>query len=123
MAKILRKFEEMVGHTITKVTVDDDSVHFIIEDGEEYILQHIQDCCESVSIESIDGDIQRLVGSPVTLAYESYRSSKSELRYESCTWSFYTIGTVIDTVSIRFFGSSNGYYSETAEFYHSGKRY
>jgi hypothetical protein len=90
-----------------------DSIVFKMQSGREFMLCHRQDCCESVNLESIDGDINRLLNNPITIAYESYEEGNS--KYESSTWSFYHIGTTLDTVTIRFFGESNGYYSESAE--------
>jgi len=81
--------------------------------GKEFVLKHKQDCCESVSIESIVGDLQDLVGSPILVAEES----ASEGHGESSTWTFFKLATVKGWVDIRFFGESNGYYSESAYLY------
>lgn len=112
-------FDDLLGKTLTKVDVTDDSILFTCNDGTEYSMFHMQDCCESVSIESIDGDIQKLIGSPITIAYESRESGNTG---ESSTWTFYTLGTVIDTVSIRWYGESNGYYSEGVDFRKKGAK-
>lgn len=78
-----------------------------------------QHCCESVAIEDIDGDIQRLVGQRIAVA-ECRESGDDppDATYigESFTWTFYVLRTNLDSVTIRWFGTSNGYYSEHVSF-------
>lgn len=87
--------------------------------GERWQMRHDQDCCESCSIEDIVGDLEDLVGAPIAIAEESTNSDGSgdPSNYnESFTWTFYRLATVKGYVTIRWYGSSNGYYSETASF-------
>lgn len=81
-------------------------------------MHHHQSCCENVRIEDVNGDWDCLIGSPVTMAYEASSSDcGTTCEYEeSYTWTFYHIGTVKGVVSIRWYGSSNGYYSESVDF-------
>ncbi len=125
-------FETLLGKTLTKVKVDDDEIHFYTE-KEHYVLRHDQDCCETVEIESIIGNIEDLIGSPITLAEEvsnnwsasnnskvlyALMSSEPKSRYdESWTWTFYKLATIKGYVDIRWYGTSNGYYSESVSFY------
>lgn len=118
-------FEELIGMTFTQVekSVNDDSndaVIFTKEDGKRLFLAHQQDCCEGVYIESITGDLEDLVNSPILRAEEAYKHSCDEEDNDggdTNTWSFYKLATAKGYVDIRFYGSSNGYYSESASLY------
>jgi len=80
-------------------------------------MYHDQDCCESVYVDDIDGDLSDLIGSPITLAEERTDNDQNPGRWcESFTWTFYTFATVKGYVTIKWFGSSNGYYSESVTF-------
>ena len=124
--------EEFLGKTFLKVNVvDEDSIKFVREDGHIYVMKHEQDCCESVYIEDINGDLNDLVGSPILIAEESCSTNDDEIleegsessedyRDESFTWTFYRFATVKGYVDIRWYGSSNGYYSESVNIYDKG---
>lgn len=111
----------LFGKIFTSVTQDYDVITFTEEGtGKKYYLMHQQDCCESVDIEDVVGDLSDLVGNPILVAEESLShdsEGKDVSEYDSCTWSFYKLATIKGYVDIRFFGTSNGYYSETANLY------
>lgn len=109
-------FSELVGKTFDRVfQKGEDEIFFLSKQGASYLLTHLQDCCEYVYVEDIVGpDINGLSDKKILSADESYNSGE-EGRWESYTWSFYTIRTVEDTWTIRFYGSSNGYYSEAGQ--------
>lgn len=134
-------FEALLGHTITKVDVIDgidkddwgggDEIRFTlaphpdIPEGLELKMFHYQDCCEDVYVEDIAGDWEDIIGSPLTLAEEVTQTSEDEgakpkvdpeypeYPADSFTWTFYKLGTVKGYVTIRWYGESNGYYSES----------
>lgn len=114
-----RDFDVLVGQTIKSVDSYYDEIYFETEAGYKYKMYHSQDCCENVYIESIVGDIQDLVGQTILVADERQSSDEppaGDYTPESYTWTFYTIRCVKCSIDIRWFGSSNGYYSETARF-------
>lgn len=88
-----------------------DALYFEQEDGVHFVLTHIQDCCEDVEIESIDGDLDDLIGEPLLMAEEI-------IKVDGDTWTFYKFATVKGYVTIRFYGSSNGYYSERVDWFY-----
>lgn len=114
-------FSALKGKTLTEVIATDDQITFVAGD-ERYVMEHYQDCCESVSIEDICGDVNDLIGSEIVDAYDASNEGEAvpvgwtDDGYESYTWTFYRISTAKGAVTIRWFGSSNGYYSEGVDF-------
>jgi hypothetical protein len=120
-------FSELFGKTIIRIDPMDsfgDELTFVTDTGHRYTQWHDQDCCEQVSIEEVIGDMEDLIGSPILLAEEvSSRDGKPDDATwkageydESYTWTFYKLSTIKGSVTIRWFGSSNGYYSEGVSF-------
>ena len=109
----------LVGKTLTVATgkVGDDVIHFTASDGSRFKMYHEQDCCEQVHIDDICGDIDDLVGSPIVQAEESSNTARSGCGFDqSETWTFYRLATAKGAVVIKWWGGSNGYYSEEVNF-------
>lgn len=106
---------ELLGKTIIDISnIYDDELIFKTDDGKSYKMYHIQDCCESVVIEDIVGNLADLINSPVLMAEEvSQGDDKAD---ERATWTFYKFATIKGYVTIRWYGQSNGYYSESVDF-------
>ena len=116
-------FSDLVGRTLVSVEETDYAVYFEADNGDRWKLYHEQDCCESVIVEDVIGDLDCLVGTPILHAEEKNdcdypEDSEINTFYydESHTWTFYDIRTIKGDVTIRWFGASNGYYSESVDF-------
>lgn len=69
-----------------------------------------------MSIEDVVGDWNDLIGSTLIMAEESTNCDNPKRDYEeSHTWTFYRFATVRGYVTLRWYGSSNGYYSERVD--------
>ena len=89
---------QMLGKTFVQVTgaVGDGEMTFETAQGERFMFAHSQDCCESVDINDIVGDLQDLVGEPLLLAEEVSGETPvdfNEEDHESVTWTFYKFAT------------------------------
>jgi len=117
-----RQMSDLIGLTFSRVEQIDDRIEFETVDGKQFVMEHSQDCCESVDIESIVGDLSDLVGSPILKSEEvdsgdTPARDPSDAEYGSFTWTFYKLATIKGYVDIRWYGSSNGYYSESVDLY------
>ena len=118
------EFNELKGKVLTSATASNDEIVFVTTEGETYRMYHEQDCCESVEIESIVGDLADLVGEEILLAEDVQNlfdlikaaGKEEEDEYGSHTWTFYKLATRKGYVDIRWYGSSNGYSSESVSF-------
>lgn len=123
MDKLTRKsFSELKGLVLKEIKVNktEDTIMFLAEPNLKYVMYHEQSCCESVSIEDICGELDNLIGTPILVAEERQSSKEPPLKDleddDSYTWTFYEIATIKGSVTIRWYGSSNGYYSESVDF-------
>ncbi len=136
----------IVGMTFCEVALSDHKrvLTFSCADSQgQYRMQHLADCCSDGWLEDVVGDLSDLVGAPILYAEESHfespdkeaswrlsdgEGSLSEYQpgrppetdetapQESYTWTFYRLGTKKGSVTLRWFGTSNGYYSESIDF-------
>ena len=106
---------DMLGQTFSRVVSDKDTVTFE-NDEVRYVLYHNQNCCESVYVEDVCGDLEDLEGWPLLVSREDTNADDPKTcDSESYTWTFYNFATYKGFVTIRFLGESNGYYSETVD--------
>ena len=120
----MAEFSELKGKTVEHISgLKDGSeeVRFYLSDGSVVRMYHEQDCCESVEVEDVIGDVEDLIGSPILMAEEfTYCNEDPEgvvavPSDDSFTWTFYKLATVKGYVDIRWYGESNGYYSESVD--------
>lgn len=107
-------FDELNGLSIASVhglEKDSEEVIFTLSDGRQFKMYHEQDCCESVYIADVCGDVNDLIGAEI-IHFEE-RSEEGDNDYGTYTWTFYDIQTTKGCVNIRWLGESNGYYSES----------
>ena len=110
--------EHVIGKTVVDAKTDNcENICFLFDDGSAIRMFHEQDCCEDVSIEDINGDLNDLIGAPILVAElrTDTDCGGKDKNDDSYTWSFYTFRTIKCSVDIRWYGSSNGYYSETID--------
>ena len=113
----MTEFSDLKGKTLVVI---DGGIHnslmtFHTEEGETYFFTPVEDTCGvddvSVTIEDICGDLQDLIGSPLLMA-----EMVQEVGHNT-TWTFYKLATLKGYVTIRWYGESNGFYSEEVDFY------
>lgn len=108
-------FEPLLGKTVTKIegaAEESEEILFITENEDIFRMYHEQDCCEDVRVEDIGGAINDLIGNPILLAEEVTNEGTTDYG-DTCTWTWYHFATIKGYVTIRWYGESNGYYSES----------
>lgn len=93
-----------------------DAIHFFFSDNTHWVMWHEQDCCENVYIEDICGDFKDLLNAPLVTAYSTSNQEKNRETGNTTTWTFYNFSGGKGSVTIRWCGESNGYYSESVTF-------
>lgn len=99
----------IVGCVFNEIELNDDSIYFRTKDR-TFKMYHIQECCEDVHISDICGDIEDIIGNPII-------SAEEVTEYKGVTWTFYKLQSSKGSVTLRWIGSSNGYYSEAVDFF------
>lgn len=116
-------YSEFSGKTIQEIRgckKHSDEVTIIFTDGSCLKFYHQQDCCETVLLEDFDITPEWLVNSNIISVEERISRSGEGIKplnnwAYSYTWSFYVIKTSSSTMVLRWYGESNGWYSETVD--------
>jgi len=112
------KIESLVGEVLTHIDVDEveNIILLTTKSGRQIKIFHDQDCCESVSIETTEGNWDKLVGKVIEEARqdEFYNLDPKPGEYaESWTRTNLIFRVNDQTVISKWIGESNGYYSES----------
>jgi len=112
----------LIGQVLERVENNNgESILFTAVGGVRYALYHDQDCCETVTVQDVDGNLNNLIGTPILRADVETSDQdpvghKREYPPESMTWTYFRFETAKGKVVIRWLGESNGYYSESVQF-------
>ena len=113
-------FNTLLNETLTSIhdlVEGCDVVTFVTKSGKTFQMYHERDCCEYVEIEEIHGDVEDLIGSPILLAEEVEGEVTTDEYGNDQKWTFYKLSTIKGSVTIRWLGTSNGYYSVEVDFF------
>ena len=115
------QINDFIGKTFSKIHQEEQEIRFYVANSHTfYVMKHNQDCCECVYLEDVSGDLYDLIGVPILMAEEATSRDRQtfqppEMCSDYYTWTFYKLATSKGYVTLRWFGSSNGYYSEGVE--------
>jgi len=116
--------KELIGQTCLDIQVraNNERLIFYLEDGRRLCMEHDKECCEAVWLEEIIGDLADLIGTPILVAEERIHESTDDdappglsKKDHDYTWSFYEFRTIEGSVTLRWYGTSNGCYSERVD--------
>lgn len=116
----LVNFNVLIGEVLTSITKSKEQIFIATQSNKMFVMEHQQDCCESVDIHEILGDANDVIGLPIIKAEELESSKHVDAVDESAdsfTWTYYELATEKGRYVVKWFGSSNGYYSETPSLY------
>ena len=113
---------QMIGKIFVDVIQTHNELDFLADNEVTFTFFHDQDCGEDVHIDEVIGDLDDLKCSPMLQAeFVTNRTDPAPPSDtwddESHTWTFYKFATIKGSVTVRWFGSSNGNYSETVDLY------
>lgn len=108
-----------VNKIVTHIDESGDEIMITVEDGTKYHLYHSQSCCENVEIyDSVNGELHELAGKKLMLIEHDEKDIPDDVNigyYNSATWTEISFTTNEKTIISRWFGESNGYYSESVD--------
>ena len=113
----IKQFEDLNGQYIDKLVIKGEGeeaiVYFYLFDL-IYELRHLQECCESVELVDVCGDIEDFSNTTIRRAECNTRDRGTE--DGELTYSFYRLDSDKGSLVLRWTGESNGYYSQEVDF-------
>ena len=94
------EIELLLGRIVENIDVKDEEIVFWCNNNRVFRMFHSQDCCESVSVEEVIGDINDLIGSPVVMAEERTQDDPNPSDHQSGQATF-CVGNVSARLSSR----------------------
>lgn len=116
-----RNFEvTLKGEIITRIEgaqAGSAQVFIYTKSGRKFEMYHSQDCCECVQIRAVYGDVRSVIESELEIVSETIVDKYPTIG-ESSTLTVYHLSSAYysDGLTIEWFGTSNGYYSESVSF-------
>jgi len=112
-------FDFLNGLTVTSIdglTKGSEEIIFKVKEFPNSIfkLYHHQECCEDVHLDDFEGAIEDILNTPIIQAEDV--SDGVETEDGDSNWTFYRILTVKGHMTLKWHGSSNGYYSTNVDF-------
>lgn len=112
---------QFIGSTILSTdlaeSIDSDRAEIVTSNG-KLVFWHQYECCEGVYLTDVGCDPADLVGGVIVSAEEvsNVENPGPRGKYDdSYTWTFYKINTTRGDATLRWYGTSNGYYSESMD--------
>ena len=119
--KEINRFEDLKGETILKINGcerNSNELVFTLKSGKNIrMFSYDSDCGNDVMVylQDIIGDVQDIINSPLLLAEEVSNKGNPEDEFRTSTWTFYKLSTIKGSLTMRWLGESNSYYSETLD--------
>lgn len=104
----MKKHNEKV---IKFIDIDENENEILLtfEDGSKLLCYHYQECCESVSLISVEGDFKKLEGMALRVMRHTCEFGETDYGIRGETQIVFK--TDNETVITKWIGESNGYYS------------
>lgn len=111
--EVNQTMKNLIGATILSATTHyNDNLLYIETDKGTMRFYHDQECCESVWLEDGLEDLEKMLHAEVIENYDEDALNEYDYSY---TWTYYKISTLNHDCTLRFYGTSNGCYSEDVD--------